>query len=466
MPRRIIFATVVFLAAGCAHRVIPSDHAGMPSSGPPSESKAPATFSAPVSRVTVPGEPFTRAVPDKPFEPALVVTTQVAHADLFYAALLGAGPGYRQATRLYRGQRAFILPLAGNYAVARDGRTDLTFELSLTKADGTRDGAKIYGPLHQEKVADSRQLLFPASVITYFAEAGDPAGEYRFTVHIQDNLGGENIVLDHKFTVADYTPPPVAPGFEAENWVQSYYLNPDPALALPVVAPLFAKLSAARRNTALPAIIGFYDQVLSDNTWLLPAFFTRLAAAEPDEAYGLSIILGFHLRAATTPPAACPPEVWQRLETFRSYTWPNPDAPLTEASQLDCLWGRFYASGLYAPVSRLLEPLENHADLGAGARYNSSRAGATESADDSAAEPAATPPAVLREQILRAALWSLGDNAKLHPLVRAYLEITLRNGKLAETPRALLTRLITPAAPENNAAAPASTAAPAAPEKP
>jgi hypothetical protein len=124
-----------------------------------------------------------------------------------------------------------------------------------------------------------------------------------------------------------------------------------------------------------------------------------------------------------------------------------PDAPITEVDQINCLWGRFFASGLYAPVSRLLEPLNAFADLGATERFNAAQAIAS-AADPagSSTESTETPPAVFREQLLRSALLALGDNAKRHPLVRAYLDLTLRNGNLAEMPRTLISRFLIPPA--------------------
>lgn len=457
MPRRLFTACLLLVSAGCAHRVTqapvaPSEPKTVASLNPAAPAPAPSVTITPVARVTVPGEAFTRADPAKPFAPSLVVTTQVAHLDLFYASLLGVGPGFRQVKTLYRGQRAYILPFAINYAVASDGSTDLTFELSLLKANGSADGTPLHGVLYQGKVAGPRQLFLPATLINYYAEPADPLGSCRLTARIHDHLGGDDLTLTETIVLVDYTPPPLPAGIEVEPWLQGYYQNPSPELALPALAALFDQLTIARRNTALPTIIGFYDQVLNDNPWLLPAFTARLAAAETNEAYALSVILGFHLRNAVKPPAGCAPDAWERIESFRTYTWTNPDAPITEVDQINCLWGRFFASGLYAPVSRLLEPLNAFADLGATERFNAAQAIAF-AADPaiSPTESTETPPAVFREQLLHSALLALGENAKRHPLVRAYLDLTLRNGKLAEMPRTLISRFLIPPAETSSA---------------
>ncbi|AKC83599.1 hypothetical protein IMCC26134_13915 [Verrucomicrobia bacterium IMCC26134] len=456
MLRRLPTACLFFLLAGCAHQSpAPVALSSIPANTAPAVNLAGPAKPSPVQRISVPGERFTRADPDKPFKPTLIVTTQVANADLFFATMVGFGPPYRQATRLYRGQRAFILPFAENYAVASDGRTDLTFELNLLKADHSKDGPALSGVLWQDKVTSPHQLLFTSTTINYYAEPSDPLGECVLTARIHDQLGGDDITLTHAVVIEDYKPPVLPADFNAESWLQTYYLNPDPALALPALGALFDKLTANRRTSALPTILGFYDQLLNDNPWLLTAFFARLAFADPNEAYALSVVLGFRFRATTDAPAGCTPEIWRRLETFRTHAWIDPDSTLTDPTQLDCLWGRFFASGFYAPVYKLTEPLAAFADLGATDRYTADHPAAQGTDDSDPAGQAALPAEIGREQMLRASLWSLGNNAKIHPLVRAYLDLIIRTGKVAEGPRALLVRILQPD-PETTSASPAA----------
>ena len=458
MVRRSLTACLFLLLAGCAHHgpaptVLPAKPAITTSAV--NLAKPGIGKTAPAQRISVPGERFTRADPAKPLNPTLIVTTQVANADLFFATMVGFGTPYRQATRLYRGQRAFILPFVENYAVASDGRTDLTFELNLLKADRSKDGPAVSGVLWQDKVASPRQLLFTSTTINYYAEPSDPLGECLLTARIHDQLGGDDVTLTHTLVIEDYKPPVLPADFNGETWLQTYYLNPDPALALPALGALFNKLTANRRTSALPTILGFYEQLLNDNAWLLPAFFTRLATADPDEAYALSVVLGFRFRAVTDAPVGCTPEIWSRLEPFRTHTWIDPDGALADPTQLDCLWGRFFASGLYAPVFRVTEPLAAFADLGATDRYTAAHPPGKDADDSEKADQAVLPPELGREQMLRAALWSLGNNAKIHNLVRAYLDITVRTGKVTEGRRALIARILQPD-PEKPAAAPAA----------
>jgi len=461
--RLLVSAALLGLVTGCVHRPAPRDRAAPPPPVAARPATTATTTTAPVARQSLPGTPFTRAQPGQPFSPLLVVTTQVAHDDIFLHTLSGSGPGYQPVSRLYRGQRVFILPIARNYAFDALETTDLTFQLLVRKPDGRLDGAPLSASLWQGAVSAPDLLLYPSTTVSFYAAPADPLGEYRFTVRIQDHLGGDAIELAHTLVLEDYAPPALAADFDSERWFHGYYLAPSPELALPALPRFFEKLPADKRAGAIPPLLGFYDQILRDNPWLLPAFGARLAAAAPDEAFALSLVLGFHFRASATPPDGFDPALWQRLADFRTHAWPSdPDAPLLQASQLDALWGRFFASALYAPVQRLLEPLANTADLGAAERWRKSRPAAA--GDDTALLPDPedpdTPLEIRREILLRTALWSLRANARQHPLVRGYLEQTLRAGDISPGARGLLERALrADAAP----LAPGVAAAPAVP---
>lgn len=452
--RLLLAASLLGFAAGCAHRP-PAPMAETSLAPDPAITRESAL--PPATRVTEPGTPFTRLEPGSPFDPRLVVTTQVAHGDLFLHAFTQEGPRYLSAARLYRGQYAYLLPFATNYGVAPDRRTDLTYEIDIRKADGSHDGTPFGAVLWQTPVSGPGLVLYPATTVNFHAEPDDPLGEYVITARITDHLTGETVAREHRLVLEDYAAPALPADFNAENWFNTYYQKPSPELALSVLPRLLLDVPADRRAAALPPVLGFYDQVLTDNAWLLPAFCARLAAADPDEAYALSLVLGHHLRASVAPPAGVDFASWVRLEDFRTHRWPSdPDAPLAQAAQLDALWGRFLASGLYTPVAGVLTSLANHADLGAADRWQKVRAEAGLPADLSpeglaaAADPDfdagedAPPPDVLRDVLLRTAIWSLRGNASRHALVRSYLDWTLRVGDLPPAQKQLLSRILNP----------------------
>ncbi|MCU0793085.1 MAG: hypothetical protein MUE42_09615 [Opitutaceae bacterium] len=434
--------------SGCAHRPPAPATALSPSAGRPEQT-------ASAARLAPPGTTVARMDPSTAFAPRLVVTTQVAHGDLFPYAFGPAGDRYVSVSHLHRGQRAHIIPFAINYGVSPDRRTDLTCELEIRRPDGSSDGPAISSVIWQGAVASPALVIYPRHTVTFHPLRADPLGDYVITAKVTDHLAGETVTLVHTLTVADYQPPSLPAGFDAVAWMRAYYQNPAPELALSALPALTLGRPSDRRASELPGVLGFYDQLLADNDWLLPAFCARLAVADPDEAYALSLVLGHHLRSAATPPEGVDFASWIRLADFRAYPWPGDTAaPLTRTAQLESLWGRFFASGLYAPVETILAALKNHADLGAAYRWQELQNAAGQPADLSPSaladesEPSdysgAPPAEVRRDVLLRNALWSLRQQARQHTLIRAYLDWVARLDELPPAEAVLLRHVLAP----------------------
>jgi hypothetical protein len=399
MPKRLrrllLVALLLGLAAGCAHR------------------PDPAAQLVPSSAVALP-------------EADYVLTLLPPRSDF-------TGPPAAPAStppleRVFRGQAVFIRPQVAAPSPGLRALAGLRLELEIRKPGFLR-------PVERATV--------PAEVgFRFRTTEHDPLGDYTLTLRLVNPASGETRVFEKSFRVEDYRPPVLASGFEPQTWLTRYYLQPTPDLALPALRELHLDLPADKRAGALPPLLGFYDQLLRDNPWLLPAFSARLAGAAPDEAYLLSLVLGFHLRDPSAPkPAELDDATWTRLADFRTYDWPSdPETPLSDITQLDALWGRFFAAGRYADLRTLLLPLAHHADLGAAERWHKeTRAAPAADLGDTLAD---APPEVKRDLLLRSALWSLRSNARQHPLVRDYLEWTLASGELPPAAGDLLNRVL------------------------
>ena len=68
-----------------------------------------------------------RAIPDRPFEPIVIITKQPAYQDFYFHTLGDVGPEFVDVSSLWAGEHAYILVLAGNYAVSAANDVDLTF---------------------------------------------------------------------------------------------------------------------------------------------------------------------------------------------------------------------------------------------------------------------------------------------------------------------------------------------------
>ncbi len=393
-PRPLLAALLLGLAAGCAHRPDPAS-------------------------------PLAPAPPAAARETDFVLTLLPPRYDFQGPAFVPvATPAPR---RVFRGQTVFILPASPG----PDPAAALHLELEIREPG-------LFSP--------ARRASVPADAFASFRTTDrDPLGDYTVTLRSTDPASRATKTSRHTLRVEDYRPPTLPADFDPPTWLTRYHLQPTPELALPALPRLHLGLPADKRTGALPPLLGFYDQLLRDNPWLLPAFSARLAEAHPDEAYLLSVVLGFHFRRAPDArPATLDASTWTRIADFRAYDWPaDPDSPLAEIAQLDALWGRFFATGRYTDLRPLLAPLFHHADLGAAERWQTRSRSVAPGADLEDAL-ASAPPEVRRDLLLRSALWSLRSNARQHPLVRTYLQHTLVYGELPAPVQDLLKRILQP----------------------
>jgi hypothetical protein len=463
-------ASVVFaFLAGCAHRADPMPRVTPLTKTAPTVATTPAA--EPVALPSTPVAPVAATPRSDPgrlvmtpvdaadaFEVRFVVTSQGSYGDLFSRTLDNVVPDYVEATKVYRGQRAYVIPLIHHYRLNADGCADVLLELETRKPDGTRDGDVLRVSLWDGPVAGMGLILYPKANVSFWTEANDAPGPYTLIARVIDRVSRESREFTHTIVMRDYMPPPLPADFSAALWYSTYYSNPTPELALPALTSLYWSQPSERRQATLAPMLGFYDQVLLDNPWLVTIFAGRLARAETDEAYVLSLVLGFHLRKAASTPPGVDEATWARLAEFRVHDWDlDSDAVITEAGQLEALWGRFFANGGYGPVRGLLGPLENYSDLGAGERWRQARS--TGNIAESSTE---IPPDVKREQLLRSTVWALRNNSRQHPLLQAYLNWTLRFGRMPIPQKMFLTRILGVESPASGtpAAAPVSGPAP------
>ena len=348
-----------------------------------------------------PAQTIRRADPEKPLEIVLVATTQYATRDFYAHTANGAGPDFQGVTRIFPGQRIDLVVLAKNYSVNMAKRASLIYDLDITSPDGKTRRACHDLRLCVGFVPDINLLAYAGQNASFSAESGDPLGNYTFTVTAQDRAAGTSIRKAVTLQVVPYVESVLPFGFNPSAWMVSYYLNPSPELALPALFKLTAALS--RDNTdAWPPILGFYDEVLKANPWLASAFLDRLKNANTTDRTLLLFVLGY---------------AWRNDPTYADLSkgpWPEADhGNFNDPMQLDLLWGRFFATGAFAPVDRIASALTLHCSLGALDRFKANSSAATSKGPTSE---------MMQELILKAAQWSLGANAHKHPLVRRYLE--------------------------------------------
>jgi hypothetical protein len=371
-----------------------------------------------------------RAEPARPFEPVVIITKQPAYHDFYIHTLGDVAPEFQDISSLWAQERVYILVLCGNYAVSAANDVDLTFDLAVKRPDGTKENIGYDLSIYQGKTDDPQTVPFPEKVPAFSTDPGDPAGDYTFVVTVHDRIGHDIRVVQKKLPVVPFKSAEPPDNFSAENWMMNYYRIPQPELALPALRTMVKKILPANDLVSSP-MFGFYDALLANNPWLVPVFAEGMHHGTENEISAITRVLGHALRNTSEPPAGVTPDDWDALAGARAENLPDPDAPLTDPSQLDMLWGRFFATGAFAPVDRIARTLKYFPFLGR-----------LDELKKSGQKPAVIPPDAMKDLVLESALWSLGSIAKQQPLVHHYGEWILAKENLDATSQILLAKAL------------------------
>lgn len=347
------------------------------------------------------------------FDATLFPTTQYAHAEIFFRTPPGFAPALALANEIAPGQRLDLLVVARGYAVDAEGRAHVTAELVIHRPDGSvmRPPGSIT-VANQAKV-DPRTLLFPKDIASFNTSRGDPTGDYRFEVVVRDHIGDRTVTKSANVRVTETDAPlPLPADFDVMRFLTDYYQRPRPRLTLPALTAFSETNYARRKAEGHGTLLGFYDQVLADNPWLVPHFTQRLTATKSEsERRMLALVLVYAKRSDPKFGGDLPRAARAALTAARKETLPLPSREPTNGGQLDLQWGVFLASGKFEPIANLVGVVQNYLP----------HRGQLEAYKKLTVKPPALPPEVMKDVLLNSALWSLGSNAHQQKLVRDYL---------------------------------------------
>lgn len=354
-------------------------------------------------------------------------TIQYAHEDIWAKTPSERGPAYSGVGQVVRGQAVHILVSATNWTIDADQNAEVNYRISFIRPDGetgvTKTGLQL---IPRGPIGDRRYVCMAREQTVFIATKDDPLGKWRVAVEATDLVGKVTLRREQPFTVVgnEVLEEPLPVGTDQGRWLMSYHNKPVPHQLLAVVRLMAENPPAGakpRRDAENGAWLGFFEQALTDNPWLLPHVIARLEKARGRERELLSTLLAYAKRDdlsfyQTLPEAAREAFMLRRLET-----WPVPSKEPLQGAQLDVLWGRFFASGRYEPIRELISVLAYHPYKDALDEYKKLKK-----------KPAKPPVDVFKSAVFGAATWSLRSNMQQDKVVRDYCEGILLRKELPQ----------------------------------
>jgi hypothetical protein len=387
-----------------------------------------------------------KAAADQPDGLNIIVlpTIQYAHGDIWAKTPNGRGPVSTAVSRVVRGQPVHILVFATRFSTDPGHIAEVDYRLSFVRPDGSaefaKDGLRL---IARAPVKEPRNVHKAVELAVFVATMEDPLGTWRVVVEATDRVGHTTVRREQPLTVAgdEVLTEPLPPGSDKGRWLMGYHFKPLPQQLFAAVKDMAENPPAGakpRRDAENGAWLGFFEQVITDNPWLLPHAITRLENAEGRERELLATLLAYSKRDDRAFLTQLPEASRLVIKERQNEAWPVPTKEPLQGAQLDVLWGRFFASGRYEPIRELVALLAYHPYKDALDEYKKLEK-----------KPAKPPVELYKSAVFRSAAWSLQSNIQQDKVVRDYCEGIILRKELPEAEHGWLAGLFR-AAVENS----------------
>jgi len=390
-------------------------------------------------------------------EVIVVPTIQYAHEDIWTKTPNGRGPAFTAVGQIVRNQSVHILVSTARFATDPEGTAEVNYRLISIRPDGTRgseqEGLKL---IPRGKSGDPRYVHRAAEQVVWAIGNDDPLGTWRVVVEATDVISGARVRREQPITVCDdeLLQEPLPPEADQGRWLVNYHRKPVPQqllAAVKFIAETPPATAKPRPDAENGAWLGFFEQVLADNPWLLPPIIARLEKAAGRERELLATCLAYAKRDELSFFQTLPEKAREAFMLHRVQTWPAPTNEPLSGIQLDVLWGRFFASERFAPIHDLVAVLAYHPYKDALEKFKKLEK-----------KPRGLPVEVQKSAVFGAAVWSLRSNIQQDKVVRDYCEGILLRKELPEAEHGWLAGIFRTAVEnlqKNPPAAPAATPA-------
>lgn len=342
----------------------------------------------------------------EPFDFMLLTTRQDAAMDWWYAV---PQPFALQATpvsSVNKGEYFRIIPIFKNYQTDLGRSAAITFDLKVTRPDGTvePDLAELEGHIG---LAAPPDLLPAQAVINMCFEPDDPYGDYTIEVRAVDRVAQSTNTQHKIIQLKKFGIQPLDQA-ERDRLFLTYPVAPNPARALSAFLQTDEQFLDESFEPVWSAA-WFFKTVIERNDYLFPLMIEQFAESKPKQQRDIILMAVLLGRAEQLPRLNAELKHFRRL--IEGGRVPDPYAEITNARQLDMLWAEFFATGTVRPIKQIVRSLALVQHLGT---LDKITAGELDPDDPEVARKG------FREAVFQSALWSLKSNAAQVPLVRHY----------------------------------------------
>lgn len=362
----------------------------------------------------------------------LMATLSQNLQDQWEHILPGRPPQIPVVSRVVPGQPFSIRLALGRFAL-KDGAADVTVDLEQVNPDGTkktigRDLVALRGK------SNGKGVFLSNFYLEAVMEEKDAPGKYRIVGKLRDRNDGSEKPLECSWELTAL--PASFPALELKQSgevLSNYYRSPKPE-QLPGLLESCLRERPGLNDKTLSLYYGL-GRLFRLNPQLHGELL-RIAAAQQTAESRRAVAAVIHFLGREAEETLHPKlDEGTRRELDELALLPDEvPGTIRTAGELDQLWFEFFATGKVEPIRRLVDQLARPGETMTPKEFKAKKE-----------KGEATPEDLEKLKnflIILAANWSLGSNAKQHPLVRYYLEAMLTRGEIKHPRSAALVKEI------------------------
>jgi hypothetical protein len=362
----------------------------------------------------------------------LIKTIDYTFKEKWINTLGSSIPAITTCDTVFKKQYFYITAVAAGYALDNQNNSNVLYSVSITKPDNTIYFSQANLLLVNRKISNKNDLQMSDAILKVCFEDNDPFGIYKVEIEIVDKISGNSKKISSEIVLA---PLPSWNQFKVKNdedfssWFGKYYENQNPAKALSYYI-YYSQSKFSDNESSFWPVFSVFNEIAKNNNYLLP----QILDCYKNQDMKTKIYLLYLLTYSNLGPS----DFFAALEGNEKDTYLKiKEAPLkdiygviSDASQLDMLWGTFMANGGYQPILKLIQTLDYTKYQGDLDKFKKSK----QTSEDRQK--------AINNAIYNSLIWSFTSNCKQHELVKDYCNWAIKNENLSTVQKTELTKIL------------------------
>ncbi len=389
----------------------------------------------------------------KTLSPLVYVSLQDPDMDWWYRIPSNSGPRISDTRKIFFGEDFNVFAFVGGAGATTEGKFKLEYSLSLLRPDGKRVDIVKNVPFSGDRPSADMILACP-DVATLRFDDTYPDGRYEVELSVKDVAGGTQASARAPFYTYKWSPPnPYVERSVVRSKVRNFFEEPSPESLYAIYFSKDFNLEQKNAPNSLNfSYIGFLRAAFKNNAFLIP--YIRAAFPDSTPLDRAKIVFLFEILKVEGIDASLLNDAEKKYQQLlRAAEIPDPYGewdPVYAATQIDMLWGEFYATGSYKPLRRIIDLIGLTEDAAYADKLR---------AEKKRPETKEQWRKFMLGMASRAALKTLAVNYQKIDLAAKYIEWALANGDIPDGTRKILVEDSAPSAsPAPSAPAPSAAA--------